>query len=173
MPANLLVDILTTKCRILGTNVRFVPGDLNLAARNPEKYFNASVNIDFMLSRASIGCTFHCSQTDRTIAKRVLRVIDPTLTRGALRAKSVKSAMNKLIFDIREAGKNAIESADKSNMDDRVRKLYKTRHRRELKGRTMAAVQSIQDAIISAPNITMQDLEDIWRNCQARMVMES
>jgi hypothetical protein len=30
----------------------------------------------------------------------------------------------------------------------------------------------ITDAIIAAPDITLQDLEDVWKNCQARVVMD-
>jgi hypothetical protein len=175
-----LVSILTTY-KIVNTAVKFIASAVSYGSvaysrnvvRSDEDYYDATVSVEFMVNGRPVVGKFRTKFSDRTLIKRALKVIDPSLNLNATRSKGVKVAIRSFLDDIRYVGANGVRLKDKSKLIEQIQRVRNNRDVQDRKIRNEISIKLIKDGIMKSPDgITMQELEDIWKECQVRSVME-
>lgn len=142
--------------------------------QNLVDFLHAIVEVQFASVRSGIRIqNFGCIQSDKTLRRRIMSGVDPLLPKPFGQRKLVKEAAQKLLARIREAGRNAIQEYDKSELHSKAWKASILRQETERRKVKKIAVDSIVQALQNgASDLSLEELKGIWEDCQVHNVLK-
>lgn len=147
---------------------------LNAAIAHGTSDISDFVRLSARLEIAGRIVSFPCYLADRSLEKRVLKTINAN--RSILRTKTNRLAMDRIVIDVRDASAQALStvSLDESKLHKRIVQTLKRRKEDAIRMARLAAEEELETAFKgAASHLTLDEVVEIWKICNAEMVMES
>lgn len=158
---------------VCDVRIRFSAPPGATLSTNISKHLHAIVSVNFVSEHFGVRTqSFGCVQTDRTLLKRMVKAVDPSFTRAILRRKAVAEAADRLLKRIRDAGVAAVQKTNQSELYGKALKKQRERDEAADKRARIAAVGIIRTTLANgASHLTLEELSEIWHQCQVELVM--
>lgn len=137
---------------------------------NPADFVRLSARLE-ILGRV---VSFPSHLSDRSLEKQILKVIGTS--RSILRTKTNKLAMDRIVKDVRDAVAVALSNTivDEEKLKKRIGTTLKRRKEDAERMARLAAEEELESAFKgAASHLTLGQVVEIWKVCNAEMVMES
>lgn len=165
--------------KIVGVKLRALSVAMNPRKGVPGRPSHIQASVRILVDNQN--CICNCAFANRTLEKKILKIIDPTLKRKDIRSKALRGAMNSVMLKIRNAADQVIQKLKPSEIQKMVAKAkvsaaraYQNRLLKEKQTRRDVCVDSIRIALTGdAKDLSLEDLTSIWEECQVAVIMES